>query len=137
MNDVSKYTGDGPDPGVVYTTINSINSSRKKYYLPMYTGTAASGNMMKGICAYDIEGDKLQDAPIFHGEYGPTSKIEYSYDYSANYDFKKMKEEYVLHLDKQKLYVPEVASEKVTGNYMIYNFDGEKFVYDKNASKTR
>jgi hypothetical protein len=89
--------------------------------------------MLKGVHAYKIEGDKLTDAPIFQGAYETKSKLEYSYDYSSNYDFKKMKEDYTLHLDKQKLYIPEVANDKVTGNYMVYVYDGDKFVYDKNA----
>jgi len=133
FNDISKYTGDGPDAGVTYTDIIVMNGLRSTYYLALYNSIAANGNMLKGVHAYKIEGDKLIDAPIFQGAYETKSKLEYSYDYSANYDFKKMKEDYTLHLDKQKLYIPEVANDKVTGNYMVYVYDGDKFVYDKNA----
>ena len=44
-----------------------------------------------------------------------------------------MKESYVLHMDKQKLYVPLVEGDKLNGKWQVYIWNGNKFVYDKNA----
>ncbi|MBS1774482.1 MAG: hypothetical protein JST82_16615 [Bacteroidetes bacterium] len=130
LNDVSHIVGDGPEPGVSYTSILSIDASRKKYYMPVYNGIQ-TGITTKGISAYYIDNQKLADAVIFYGPFDNTSKLEYHYDYAANYDFKKMKEEITVHLDKQKLYLPVAENNKLTGKWMVYVYDGEKFVYNK------
>lgn len=124
--------GDMMSPGYYYLSIANVNAGGKHIYLPMYTAIYSTKDVMKGIRALSIEGGELKDATIFQATNNTLDRIEYTYDYAANYDFKKMKEDYVLHLEKQKLYVPLVDGDKVTGKWLVYVFDGNKFVYNKN-----
>ncbi|HEY1030431.1 MAG TPA: hypothetical protein VGD89_01575 [Flavipsychrobacter sp.] len=120
------------NPGQSYLSIYTLNAG-KKYYLPVYTAIYSTKDVMKGIRALAVEGGELKPAVIFETNNTTVDKIEYTYDYAANYDFKKMKESYVLHMDKQKLYVPLVEGDKLNGKWQVYIWNGNKFVYDKNA----
>ena len=44
-----------------------------------------------------------------------------------------MKEKYVIYMSKQKLYIPAADGDKLNGNWIVYSFDGQKFVSDKNS----
>ncbi len=88
---------------------------------------------MKGIRVLSISNNKPEPQNIIRTATELTDHIEYTYDYSANFSFKTMKETNVIHLEKQSLYIPEVSGGNMTGKWLVYVFDGKEFVYDKNA----
>jgi len=134
IRDKPEHYKDSMIPGNTYNLIYTMaDKSGKKYYLPVYTAIYSTKDVMKGIRAFSIENGKLLDAEIFKATNKTLSRIEYGYDYMTNYSFKKMKEEYTLYINKQKLYIPVVEGEKITGRWLIYVWNGEQFVFDKNA----
>lgn len=121
------------NPGISqYTQLYTIGSG-KKYYLAVYSNILSIKDALKGVRVFVINEDELLEAKIFRINTELTDKIEYIYDYSANFSFKKMKEEHVILFEKQKLYIPEVKEDKITGTQLVYVFDGNEFVYDKNS----
>jgi outer membrane lipoprotein-sorting protein len=108
-----------------------VNASNITYYLAVSSDITTDNNVVKQILALGVSGNELLDRVIFSTNGQSASSIKYTYNYSSNYDFRKMKEEYDIRLEKNKLYIPEVADYKMTGKYVIYNFDGEKFVLGK------
>lgn len=125
LKDIS--TGSKEDPGAVYPEIYTVNGSRK-YYLLVYSGILSSKDARKGIRAFTIENNELEDANIFPAANGMTNKIEYTYDYYSNYDYKTMKEKQVVNLKKDKLSIPVVEAGKTNGKWNVYKFEGDKFV---------
>lgn len=132
INQVPDNITDATPTGANYVSVYAVSGNGgKKYYMPFYSNLGV--NVTKGIAAYAIDGglnrvnlyrvgDKMMDA------------IEYHYDQSANYDFKKMKERYTIHIEKQKLYVPVMDGLQVTGKWLVYSWNGEQFVSDKNEN---
>lgn len=112
-----------------YTKIYTVGNGRK-YYLAMYSNILSVKDALKGVKVFAIN-NTIEDADILRTPSGLSNKTEYTYDYSANFSFKKMKEENVIHMEKQKLYIPEVKEDKTTGNWLVYIFDGKEFVLDK------
>lgn len=103
------------------------------YYLAVSSDMLNDNNTLKKIVALKIDGTQLQPATLFSNDGQLLQDIQYTYNYSSNYDFRKMKEEFDVRYENSKLIVPEVADYKMTGKYKVYNFNGEKFVLDKNA----
>jgi hypothetical protein len=108
-------------PGSLYTDIYTIDHSRKNY-LVIASAIRSQKDAMKGIYGYTIENNKLAAANSL-----PGGAIEYTYDYFSNYDYKSMKEKNMPHMDKGRLYIPVVESDKITGKWMVYEFDGNQF----------
>ncbi len=116
--------------GKIYQRIFTVAAnSGRKYYLMVSSKPTSENNVEKEIEVQTIIGDKLQTADVLAG----SSSKKYEYNYSSNYDFRKMREEYDLRYEKGKLYIPQVRDYKMTGRYDVYNFDGEKFVLDAGA----
>jgi hypothetical protein len=103
-----------------------IVNGDKKYYLTVISAILSAKDAMKAVDEYVIEGDELTSATII-----PTPGIKYTYDYSANFDYKKMKEDYVIKFDKQRLYVPTPDHEGKLNGWNVYKFNGEKFELEK------
>ena len=119
--------------GESYLRIYSINGNGRKYYLPVYKAIISEKDAMNGIAAYYIDGHTLKEADMFKAGEKTVKRIEYNYDISANFDLRKMKELSTIYIDKGKLYIPVIDGTKVTGKWLVYNFNGEKFVLDTNA----
>lgn len=120
--------------GVLYPAIYTVMTGNNHIYLPVFARTDAEKDAMKGIQALSLQNGTLSAAPIFMADNGNTlNKLSYTYDYFSNYDYKKMKEKYVIYMSKQKLYVPAADGDKLNGNWLVYSFDGQKFVLDKNS----
>lgn len=131
LNEVPKQITESTAVGGSYYDIQTITSNNgKKYYLSFYSCLA--DNITKGVTAYSIN-NTLSAADVFRVADKPLNLIEYTYNQAANYDFKKMKERYTIHIDKQKLYVPEMDGADISGKWLIYVWNGEQFVFDKNA----
>ncbi len=110
-----------------------ILTAGKNFYLCVYGHILSDKDAMKGIRVLSISNNKPEPQNIIRTATELTDHIEYTYDYSANFSFKTMKETNVIHLEKQSLYIPEVSGGNMTGKWLVYVFDGKEFVYDKNA----
>lgn len=132
INEVPDNITDATPTGVNYVSIYAINGNGgKKYYMPLYSNLGV--NVTKGIAAYTID-DGLNSVNLYRVGDKLVDVIEYHYDQSTNYDFKKMKERYTIRIEKQKLYVPVVAGVQMTGEWQVYSWNGAQFVSDKNGN---
>ncbi len=128
------------DPGVFFGHVHVIkNNVGKTYYLATYTGIYSTNDMGAGVKAFTIENDKLIDAPIFVTPNKTYSNISYNYNYFLSSNLETGEANNYIHLsdDNKKLYIPVVISkdkgDAVTNRSLVYVFDGEKYVFDKNA----
>lgn len=102
-------------------------------YIAISSDMLNDNNSLKRIVALKIDDAQLQPVKLFDTDGQLTQEIQYTYNYSSNYDFRKMREEFDVRFENNKLMVPDVNAYKMTGKYKVYNFNGEKFVLDKNA----
>jgi hypothetical protein len=120
--------------GITGKAYQKIIFAEPKYYLAIASDMVAENNSEKTVQALSIIQNELRTVDIFKEDVKqPANYISYTYNYSSNYDFRKMKEEYDIKLENGKLYIPQVNDYKMTGQYAVYNFDGDKFILDKNA----
>lgn len=136
LNDISVSSEDGgADCGYWYTELHTIHANAgKTYYLPIYYGRYSGIEHASGIAAFAIEGNKLNNEPRI---FKPTGKPLYdiSYSFTSGTADKESVENYItLSADKKTLSIPVTDKDRVvTDRSLIYKFDGDKFVYDKNA----
>jgi hypothetical protein len=127
INEVPAAIAASTPTGYIYTSVETIiGNNGAKHYLPFFTSQSVEKGVTKGVAAYTISND-LKEATLFNS----SASIIYAYDHASNYDFKKMKERYVIHLERNKLYVPEVEGMNVTGKWIVYVWNGEQFNKDK------
>lgn len=127
MNEVPENIVESTPTGFMYTEIAAIaGNGGTKYYLPFFTAQSVEQGVTKGVQSFTLNGG-LKESMVFGG----AAIIKYSYDHASNYDFKKMKERYTIHLEKGKLQVPVVESKNVTGTWQVYIWNGEQFNKDK------
>ncbi len=127
INEVPESIVESTPTGYMYTEIATITGNGgAKYYLPFFTAQSVEQGVTKGVQAFTLNGG-LKESMILGG----SAIIKYSYDHASNYDFKKMKERYTIHLEKGKLLVPVVESKNVTGTWQVYMWNGEQFNKDK------
>lgn len=128
-----------PDPSVFYSDIYQIKTNNNKtYYLTVGNGRYSTKDMSSGITAYTIENDKLIEAPIFVTPKKTYSNISYFFDYFlSSSEGGQLINDIHLSNDNKKLYIPVVISkdegDAITSKSLVYVFDGEKYVFDKNA----
>lgn len=138
----AKVSAEDFDPGYWYNRLHTVTDNKgKAYYLPIYVGVYSSSDHLDGIKAFTIDNGQLNDSvKIFKTTKSSINSIEYaynSYTYSyKGYDDKKDRDFYKIHMndEKTKVYIPLISEEKFTGRWLIYVFNGEQFVYDKNAT---
>jgi hypothetical protein len=128
---------DKEGPGFYYPKIYNVHSKENAtYYLAIRNGRYQTWDVSTEIKAFKIEGDALNDSVrIFKAAKDHVNSIGYEYNFFSNYNDKTAQENYVIRLstDNQRLYVPIVNDLKVTSKYLVYVFDGNYFVFDKNA----
>jgi hypothetical protein len=94
--------------------------------------TVASNNYKaNGIKAYAIDGGKLKTVSFFESDDEPKDNIDYVF--SASYDSTNFNPG-IIHFseDKKQLFVPMVAKNgKLSKGFLVYNFDGYKYVLSK------
>lgn len=122
LNDISDGKGNA---GALYPEILTVNDGGKKYYLAISSAIISSKDARKGVHAYSLDNNGLAPAKIFPGG---ADELEITYDYYSNYDYKKMKETHVIHMEKGKLYVPVTEGDKITGKWNVYRMNGGVFV---------
>lgn len=126
------------DPGYWYHQLYTVKgNSGKAYYLPLYVGIYSGRDRLDGIKAYTIDNGELNDSvQLFKTTKASINTIEYAYDAFNSYKDKNDGERPTIHLneEKTKVYIPVISEEKFTGKWLIYVFNGEQFVYDKNVT---
>lgn len=122
-----------------YEDIYTIKTKDEKtIYLLKCKNKLPNDLMRKAIVSYVLTKeikDPIIMADAFQKDKTTLSFIDYYYDYLSNYSFEDTKEEFDIHLSKnnKKLYIPLVDGEQMTGDWLVYVFNGYKFVYDKKA----
>ncbi len=127
------------DYGSDYRSITIIHTkSGKTVYLVKDYSIVSTKDRAESITAYVIENDLLKKFGLFHTKTKVLNSIGYGYDAFASAYKLKDKDIPTIHLnkDKQKLYIPIVGGptgEDVTEKFLVYVFDGNNYVFDKNA----
>ncbi|MBS1778215.1 MAG: hypothetical protein JST70_02750 [Bacteroidetes bacterium] len=119
-----------------YDTVYTLHTTKKKtVYIVIGTSVLYSDLEATSIESYCIENGALKHVPFFRMTKSLLSSIFYEYSIFANSDFIDNREKYSVHLSTngKKLYIPVIQDETPTGKWIVYNYDGDKFVYDKNA----
>lgn len=129
LKDITAADDNKKSPGFLYPDIITVNGSRK-YYLLVYSGILSTKDAVKGVRAFVINNNEVEDANIFQTQEGMTNKIEYTYDYFSNYDYKKMAEKQVINFKKDKLNIPLAEAGKIDGKWNVYKWQGDKFVIE-------
>lgn len=129
LKDISVSPDSKTGPGALYPEIYTVQGSRK-YYLLVYSSILSSKDARKGVRAFMIENGELADADIFQTKDVLSNKLEYTYDYYSNYDYKTMKEKQVLNMKKDKLNIPLAEAGVVNGKWNVYKFEGDRFVQE-------
>ena len=118
--------GDGP--GYFYPNIYTIHAKNKVYYLAIRKAIYSSKDCSTGIQAFAIQDGMVNDSiAVFKTKTELLNSIDCGYDWDG--DFNAIK----LSPDKKKLYIPLVDGEIKTNKYLVYKFDGNQFIFDKNA----
>jgi len=91
------------------------------------------------VSAFAIRNNKLVwNIPFFKTSTKTKSSISYGYDLSldknSNFDFEDIKIR--MSEDRKTLSIPLITNDnKITGKYLVYKFDGNEFVFDRESSK--
>ena len=129
----------GKDYGTDYRSINIARTKNgKTVYLVQDYCIASTKDRAEGITAYIIEDGGLKKHSFFRTKTKFFSSISYGYDAFSSANKLKNKDIPTIHLskDNRKLYIPIVSGptkEDVTDKYLVYVFDGNNYVFDKNA----
>ena len=116
-----------------YSSIVSIKTKDKKivYLAIYYRNIPHARSQSDGIEAYVIDHGGLQSKPFFKTPKETLTSISYEWDGQGPTPCADSK----IHLsdNKQKLYIPIVRDLTITTEYLVYVFDGNNYVFDKNA----
>ncbi len=127
-------TVDGGDYAGIYTGLISVtNAAGKVVYMVTRYSIGSTKDRGETIAAYTIYNGQLLKQPIFKTTKKLLDLIEYGYDsFAAAFP----KGEYpAIHFskDNKTLYIPIVIGEKLTNHYLTYKYDGNNYVFEKNA----
>jgi hypothetical protein len=92
-----------------------------------------SSTYLQWVTAYSIVQSKLKKLPFFKTKTKLVDHILVDYDptYEPNQEFERQHTHF--SKDGNKLYIPLMDDQLVTGKYLIYKFDGYKYVYTKGS----
>jgi hypothetical protein len=130
-NDVSKADEYSVSSGLYYSAIYTIKTSTgKNVYLANGSQKIALGLYMRNIQAFTIENDTLNgNVKFFKTSKKAVNNINFTFESSLSGG---KTTEITVSDDQRKLFIPVVLDDgKATGEYLVYVFDGEKYVYDK------
>jgi hypothetical protein len=100
-------------------------------YLVISNVRIGQSTLLEKVEAYVIDDKRLMEKDFFKTGADTKNMISTNYDptYESNYNVKS-----TLHLskDKQKLYIPLVVNSVLKKNSLVYVFDGNNYVFDKN-----
>ena len=106
-------------------------------YLVLGYSSYASGYGGNSLTAYKLRnGEFIGAYPFFKTAKTTVGEINFQYDLEAPINENKKAEmpDIRLSKDKQTIYIPVITRhDEITKRDLIYKFDGNRFVYDKNA----
>ena len=121
-------------PGFFYRHIANVRSkSGKTFYMAIKVGIYSSALHSVGVKCFTIENGLINDSiKIIKTKNGLLNSIDVEVDYT---ELKSIKKEPEVHFsdDNRKLYIPLIKDNIATGKFLVYVFDGNNFVYDRNA----
>lgn len=138
LNDDSKAEEGYVCTGSVYSELHTIRTNSNSYaYLVIGNTIIWNGGGDHFIKAYAIDNGRLNDSiKFFKTASKKVNSISCYYDLTLGVnrnrevDFPHLK----FSMDKQKLYVPLIKeNDEITSKYLVYKFDGNYYVFDKNA----
>ena len=119
--------------GLFYSDVYTIKTKTDKaMYMALGAQKIAAGLFIKDLQAFTINNNTLNDSiKIFKTTKELLNNIGYSFEATLvgdNDPSIKVSD------DKQKIYIPVVTDEgRVTSKHLVYVFDGNNYVFDKNA----
>lgn len=143
-----KDTSDEEDYGCIYTGMNEVvtKDGRTVYLVNEYAKISTS-ERFEGISAWEVKDGALQPCAIFQSKNKVLTSIECSFDAGPYFTSPGLPDSGNvlpdIHFDSSgtKLYIPIVisgsSSDSIINKYFLYKFDGNRFVYQKSASKSR
>jgi len=121
----------GKGYGCYYMAVYSVKrKDDKMLYLVVSASTTGVDDIPEEIQAYTIENGELADTvQAFKTAKKSYNKIVIDYDWRSAYQQK------TIHLSesRDKVYIPVINDLNYTGRFLVYVFDGNNYVFDKNA----
>ncbi len=122
------------DYGEDFDGITTLHTqSNKTVYLVFGSSKISTKDRAESIDAWEIAGNELKPANIFKAKTKTLSVIGYGYDMFASGDANNEIAHIHLSKDNKRLCIPIVDGEIVTAKYLVYVWDGNQFVFDKDA----
>jgi hypothetical protein len=136
LNDIAIRTNDLRDPGSYPTELDMIqNRDGKTIYMLSDCSVAPNNYKANGVKAYAIEDGIRKTVSFFETTGAPVDNIDYVFN--ATYDSTNFNPG-IIHFseDKKQLFVPYVTPNgKLSKDFLLYNFDGRKYVLNKKQRK--
>ena len=121
------------DYGCDYRSITTVHTkNNQNIYLVIEEAVVSTKDRYEGITAFIIEGVSLKKLNAFKTKTKSLNSIGYGFDAFAHGQGTFVSEIHFSN-DSRKLYVPIVKGETLTDNFLVYIFDGDNYVFDKNA----
>jgi hypothetical protein len=122
---LSKTEGDF---GTYFTSIYTLNTNSKTYYLAVGGGSESTKNAYEKVSVYTISNDTLNDkVKLIKTRSGLNNSISFEYDFFSVAD-RPERGLIKYDTDKRTLYIPVVLENgKVTNGYILYQFNGQYF----------
>ncbi len=140
VNNLFQVTIDGDDTVAsaetyAYYKIAAINTKDNAVTYLFFGEQDASNEKAEQIFAGKIISDKLVKVPFFKTATKTLSSIDYYYNLLAFREKNRNIDLPSIHLnnDGERLYIPIITDEAMTSKYLVYIFDGNNYVFDKNA----
>ena len=117
--------------GYFYDSIITIHTKEGNAYFATYHRSLP--RRIEGVKVFGLVNHKIAKLPLFKDKTGSYSELSYDYSLASGEDAGPA------HLllrfsDKHdKLYIPVIKDDIFAGKFMVYTFDGYKFVLDKNS----
>jgi hypothetical protein len=124
------------DYGCDYNGIFTIHTAgNKTIYLVCGYAIESTKDRHEAVEAYTIDGSVFKKFDLFKTKTKSLNTIGYGYDQFASMGDDHQKDLPTIHLSKdfKNLYIPIVNGEILTDKYLVYVFDGNNYVFDKNA----
>jgi len=121
--------GDKHECGQDFADVRSVKTKDgKSIYLATYSAYFSHPESCRSIAAYSIVGTKLVPVKVFQAKSQLLDTIDCPLHDTVEYQEKSFVK---ISQDGQTVSVPIITKNNVvTGHYLIYRFDGNKFVFD-------
>ncbi len=126
--------GEWTGPGYFYPEVHTIVSKNgSTYYAVIRLAQYSSAVHSVGVQCFAINNGLVNDTvKLFKTKNGYLNSIDVEYDDTELKEMTKVPE---IHFssDNTEMYIPLIDNDRYKGKYLVYKFDGYKFVYDKNG----